>query len=262
LVLIFLPATSVWADEGRDAYDDGDLDRAKSFYEERLQNEPGDMRARYNLGNVHYRAEDLQMAEEAYRMSLRSDSPEIKARAAHNLGNVRLLGGDLEGAVVAYRDALRANPGNADSRYNLELAMRLKEAVPPQPSQGDSSQQDSESSEEEQQEQGGQEQQGQEQDQQQQEQQQPEEGEDSPEPAPAQPEEQEEASEQPPPYGSSEEDQEEGERQDSGMLEPSPEDYTPEEAERVLDGLAEEERRLQAERLQAQGRRREVEKDW
>jgi hypothetical protein len=256
LLFLLLSATAVWADPGEDAYHDGDLDRAKGFYEKHLEEEPGDLRARYNLGNVHYRAEDLQMAEEAYRMSLRSDNPELRARAAHNLGNVRLLGGDFDGAIAAYGDALRARPGDADSRYNLELALRLKESVPPQPQQGDPSQSDSDSSEEE--EQGQQDQQA-ESEQQQRQQEPTEESEDSPQPAPTQPEEEEE-SEQPRPTEGPQEEQEQ--QQDSAALQPSPEDYTRDEAEQVLEGLAEEERRLQAERLRAQSRKREVEKDW
>jgi Ca-activated chloride channel family protein len=53
--------------------------------------------------------------------------PELAPAAQYNLGNAQLAAGDAAGAVEAYKAALRAEPGNADAKFNLELALREKE---------------------------------------------------------------------------------------------------------------------------------------
>jgi len=205
------------------AYRKGDLARARRLYEERLRRQPEDSKARYNLGNVQYRSEDLKAAEEAYQGALRSDDPGLRARAAHNLGNALLRSGQIDGAIQSYVEALRAEPGNPDSKYNLELALRLRQQPPPQ-----------------QQQQQKQDQQKQDQPQQQQQQQQQQH---------KQQESQQEQSQQ-------------EQQQPNQAPAPAPGDYSRQEAERVLDGLAQEERQLLEDRLRAQGRDLRVEKDW
>lgn len=233
------------------AYRKGDLEKAKQIYNEILAKQPGDMKARYNLGNVEFRAEELEKAEEAYLASLRSTDPDLRSDAAHNLGNIRFLSGDLDGAINAYQDALRAQPGSADSRYNLELAMRMKEMAPPQQQQQQQQQQDGEEGEEQQEEN---QQQQQEQQQGEDEQQEPQQQEQEQQPQPQEEEENQEKAQA--------QQEEEQEEEINPVPPPSPLDYSEEEAERVLDGLAEEERELLAERMRAQGRSLKVEKDW
>lgn len=224
------------------AYHKGDLERARRLYEERLRKEPGDMKARYNLGNVLYRSEQLKAAEEAYRSTLASPDPALRARAAHNLGNARLQAGQIDGAIGAYEEALRAEPGNADSKYNLELALRMREMKPPE--QKDSGNQG-------QQGQQGQEQQKQQQQQAQQQQKQ------------AQEQQQQQPGQERPEAGQEQQaDADQDKQQGSTQAEPAPGDFSKEEAERVLDGLAQEERDLLADRWRSLGRNARVEKDW
>jgi Ca-activated chloride channel homolog len=47
--------------------------------------------------------------------------------ARFNLGNTLYQKKDFGGAAAAYRDALRLLPGDADTRHNLELALRAEE---------------------------------------------------------------------------------------------------------------------------------------
>ena len=246
------------AGPAEEAYREGDLERARRLYEERLAEEPGDLKTRYNLGNVQYRAEELEAAQEAYRASLQSDDLRLRSAAAHNLGNARLLAGDLDGAIQAYQDALRARPGSADSRYNLELALRMKEMPPPQSQQQQGQQGQSDQQKQEQQEErnqnGQKEQQGQEEERSEERQEKEEQsGQEQQRP----PQQEEQTEQQPSPETQPQED-----RSAQSMPASSPEDYTSQEAQRVLDGLAQEERDLLAERMRAQGRSLRVEKDW
>lgn len=235
-----IAAPPALAGKAEQAYRKGDLERARQLYEQRLKHEPGDSKARYNLGNVYYRSEDLKAAEEAYKQALQGGDLELRARAAHNLGNARLNGGDIQGAIEAYTDALRAQPGHADSKYNLELALNMKQQPPqmssPQSPQGGKG--------------GGQQQ-------------------EHPQPSPQQQgENQEQPSQQSQPQSQQRSPQaqpdrpQEGKEGEGPQQQAAPGEYTKEQAERVLDGLEREERELLAERLRAQSRSIRVEKDW
>jgi len=85
---------------------------------------------RYNAGTARLLAGDAKGAapllDEA-AASARSASPELAATAAYNLGNARLAAGDATAAVQAYERALRLSPGNADAKWNLELALKQRE---------------------------------------------------------------------------------------------------------------------------------------
>lgn len=224
------------------AYHKGDLERARRLYEERLRKEPGDLKARYNLGNVLYRSKQLQAAEDAFRSAMASPDPEVRSRAAHNLGNARLQAGQIDGAIGAYEEALRAEPGNADSKYNLELALRMREMKPPEQKNSN-----------DQQKQG---QQGQEQRQQQEQQQDEGKAEDQKQSGQQQQEQQQQGQEQ------QRSDQKQEQAQGGAQAQPAPGDFSKDEAERVLDGLAQEERDLLADRWRSLGRNARVEKDW
>jgi Ca-activated chloride channel homolog len=235
------------AGPAENAYRKGNLERARKLYEERLHEEPGDLRARYNLGNVLYRSEQLKAAEEAYQSTLGSPDPALRARAAHNLGNARLQEGEIDGAIAAYVDALRAEPGNPDTQYNLELALRMKEMKPPQQEQSQDQQQKQDQQGKQDRQKAGQ--QGQQQDKdkdkekdsQAQEKQQPD-GSRPQQDQPRQDQQEQQPGQSPPPA--------------------APGDYSKEAAERVLDGLSQEERDLLADRWRTLGRNVRVEKDW
>ncbi|MBV8201878.1 MAG: tetratricopeptide repeat protein [Acidobacteria bacterium] len=70
---------------------------------------------------------DRRLAREAeplLEQAVQGAGPDLAVPASYNLGNARLAAGDFAGAVEAYKQALRAAPGNADAKYNLELAWR------------------------------------------------------------------------------------------------------------------------------------------
>jgi Ca-activated chloride channel homolog len=239
-------AVAAMAGPAENAYHKGNLEKARRLYEARLHEEPGDLQTRYNLGNVLYRSKQLKDAEEAYLGTLASPDPALRSRAAHNLGNARLQAGEIDGAIAAYVEALRAEPGNADTKHNLELALRMREMKPPQQQPQDQKQEKNQKDQKDQkqnQQQSGkqdQEQQGQQQEQ----------------PGQQDKEQQEQAKQQQSTAA------DENEKRGQSQPPPAPGDYTPEEAQRVLDGLAQEERDLLADRWRTLGQNVRVEKDW
>jgi len=221
-LLIALP---VLAGPAEKAYKKKDLGKARRLYEDRLRDYPDDQRARYDLGNVLYRSSDLRSAEEAWRAALRSEDPRVRSRAAHNLGNAELQSGRLPDAIGSYIEALRTEPGNPDSKYNLELALRMlqeqQKQQKQQQQQGQSGRQNQQQKQQEQQKQ--------------------------------QPEGERNRQDQSKPQEQS---------QPQNPRPPAPGDYSREQAERVLDGLKQEEQKLLADRLRSQGTDLRVEKDW
>jgi hypothetical protein len=82
---------------------------------------------RYNDGTAHLGAGHERKAVPLLEQAAREAGPDLSPAAHYNLGNARLAAGDAAGAVEAYKTALRAEPGNADAKFNLEIALREKE---------------------------------------------------------------------------------------------------------------------------------------
>jgi Ca-activated chloride channel family protein len=212
--------------------------------------EQDDPRLSYNLGAASYKAQNYPEAAKAYSATVESEDID-PARIAYDQGNVLHKSGELEAALEAYRTALRSDPEDEDARFNYELTLRQlqqgeQEEQEQEPGdQGENEEQDSDAPQDstgqsQQQEQEQQEGEGEEQ---------PEDQQDDGE----QGEDQQQGSggeeDQPPPQ-----DGEGAERQEGQLL-------SPEEAKRLLNAIAPEERELIKARLQS-SKRRKVEKDW
>jgi hypothetical protein len=83
-------------------------------------------------GNRLYQQNDFGGALEAYQAVLRSGSE--SGDLYYNLGNAYFKNGDLGRAILSYERALRLDPGDSDTRANLELARSLTaDAIEPMP---------------------------------------------------------------------------------------------------------------------------------
>jgi Ca-activated chloride channel homolog len=101
---------------------------------------PEDPLVQFNAGAGHLGAEDPRGAL-PYLEKAASAAPAPLAPAAHyELGSARFAAGDAAGAVEAYKQSLRLDPGSADAKHNLELALRQlekeRQAKKPQESPG------------------------------------------------------------------------------------------------------------------------------
>lgn len=202
-----------------------------------------DGRYDFDLGTAAYRAGDFPAAENAFGAAGRSaDLP--PGGSAYNLGNARFKAGDLEGALAAYRSALGANPGDADARYNYELALReLRAAQQQQKNEKQGKKNDQEQKQESKDSQGAKE---------------------NPDSTQAQQGEQRKQEEQ------QKQDEQQQAQQQQAQQEPGQEQrqpaepermLTPEQAAQLLNQVTPEERELLEARLKA-ARRRPAEKDW
>jgi tetratricopeptide (TPR) repeat protein len=216
-------------EKGNRAYESEEYEEALRAYTEAQVEMPEAPELHYDIGNVLYRQEDYERATEAYTRALLSASTPLVPNAAYNLGNALYREGRYQEAVDAFRRSLEARPDDDDAKHNLELARRALQ----------------------QQQQQQQDQEGQDQQQQQQQQQEQEQPQESPDPS------QQGESPQPSP------DQQESSG-DEKPPEQQPGRMTADQAERLLDSLAEEEAETLRRRARERAAREDpaLEEDW
>lgn len=125
--------------QGRTLFDEGNYPKALERFTEAASIRPQDARARFNLGDALYKAGKLDEAAAIFQALGERDEAPLAFESRYNLGNVELSRQQLEEAVGAYRRALRLRPDDADTRRNLELALR---AISQQQSQGENQPED------------------------------------------------------------------------------------------------------------------------
>lgn len=109
--------------EGAEALDAGAPAAASEALDAAMRLDPASEKARYNAGTAHLLASS-EAAAPLLESATRSKDAALASRAYYNLGNSRLAGEDYKGAIEAYKDSLRRDPGSADAKFNLELALR------------------------------------------------------------------------------------------------------------------------------------------
>lgn len=126
--------------EGNELYGKGNFAGAMGRYNTALEERPGSVEARYNLGLSQLRRSQtleadslkqafMQTALENTREVTRhgADKPLVASRANYNLGNVTFGNEDYAGAIEQYKQALRLNPDDEAARRNLRIAQLKKQ---------------------------------------------------------------------------------------------------------------------------------------
>ena len=111
-------------DRAIDSYQQGEPKKGVRPADTALRIAPDDPLVQYDAGTVHLGAGDEGEATKLLEKAAARAPRPLASQAFYNLGNARLADKDSAGAIAAYKQALLRNPGYADAKHNLELALR------------------------------------------------------------------------------------------------------------------------------------------
>lgn len=222
------------AKEAEELYKQEKYGESLSAFSDAQMEDPGNHLLQYNLGNTHYRMNDLESAYNSFLGTAATQNLTLREKAFYNLGNTAYRQGKLDEAIEWYQRALELNPDDEDAKFNLEfvreeLKRRINEAQKqPRDQEGQCQQEPQDGQEGEQQ---------------------------------PQPQQQQEQPRQA--AGGEEKSEEDQKQQDQSGQEQEGEELTQEEAEQWLGVLEEDQKEfLQNQARRGVPRQRMPEKDW
>ena len=253
---------------GNTSYETGDFIDAEINYKKALDKNSNLLEAQFNLGDALVKQERFDEALDAFeKVSVSTEDQNLKANALHNKGNVLLSQQDLEGAIESYKDALRINPKDHETRYNYAYVKKLLDEQ--QQQQNQDQDQDEDNQEDNKEEDKEQNEEGNDQDDQKNEDSENKDQENS---------ENEDEKQDQQDVGDNNNDETEQEQQDKGQTDgedsneenqgeqPKPREnkLSPEEAQRLLDALNQQEEKVQdkMKKHKLKGAKVKIEKDW
>ena len=224
--------------EARQRYEQGDFDEALRLYRDAQLEDPHSPLLHFNVGDALFKLADYPGAQREFESALATQDPVLRESTLYNMGNTYFQQQQFAPAVEAYKQALDLGPENLDAKANLELALQQLEQQQQEQQQQQQQQQEQREQEREQDGEQGEPQDARSEREEQREP--PDEG------------EQETRQQQPQEPSGAQEQQRPAGEPDEGMA--------PEEAERILLGLKDQEKDAQVRRFKATVQTRG--KDW
>jgi tetratricopeptide (TPR) repeat protein len=145
LVLAALVAAPAWAlspfeknhprvDEGTQAYEAQDFQKALDAYDAAAAERPQDARVQYDRGLALHKLGRNDEAKAALRKALELDQKgELAGKIHYNLGTIAAAADERAEAIREYRAALTKDPGDQLARHNLEVLLKR---LPPKSQSG------------------------------------------------------------------------------------------------------------------------------
>ncbi|GIR88938.1 MAG: hypothetical protein CM15mP87_04300 [Candidatus Neomarinimicrobiota bacterium] len=169
IILLLIVNVSFSQDKGKTAYENGNYNDARLYYENILRSRENDNAAKYGLGVSAYKQNDIDGALSALKETTNTDDKVLASKSYYNLANILRESGEMEESLEYYKKSIVLNPEDKDAKINYEL---LKQTLKQQQDQQQQDQQQQDQQQQDQQQQDQQQQDQQQQDQQQQDQQQ------------------------------------------------------------------------------------------
>ncbi|MBI4430933.1 MAG: tetratricopeptide repeat protein [Candidatus Omnitrophica bacterium] len=116
--------------EGNALLEQGKLSEAMTKYSDAQLEAPLQPEIFFNMGNVLYREKKYAEAADSYQKAMEKGDASLEAKAFYNIGNALFQQGQLRQALDAYKQALERDPGDVDTKYNIEYTERkMKEML-------------------------------------------------------------------------------------------------------------------------------------
>lgn len=112
--------------KGNKLYEREDYTDAEAEYKKALDKDKNSPVSFFNLGNSMYQQRRFEDAYQQYESSARLTKDKSSQSAAnYNMGNTFLEDKKWEKGIPAYENALKLNPGDDEARYNLAYAQAM-----------------------------------------------------------------------------------------------------------------------------------------
>lgn len=99
---------------------------AEASYKKALERNNKSVEGNYNLGNSFYEQKRFDAARQQYANTAKiSPRKDVKGDANYNIGNTFMEDKKWEESIKSYKDALKANPADEQARYNLAYAQAM-----------------------------------------------------------------------------------------------------------------------------------------
>jgi Ca-activated chloride channel homolog len=225
--------------EGNRLYDQKNYSGATQKYVEAKDGKHHEQELAYNLANALYQQKKYPESLQELEKATSNDNLSLNQKVYFNRGNTFFQMGKYPEAIESYKKALELSPGDRETKYNLELALK-KLQENPQEQQKNSQKQDQKQNEKQDQKQSGQDQKDQ------------------------NPEQQKQQPSRPKDPEQKNADSKEQPRQNQNSQPPKPQQagMDPKEALRILDALNQQEKQEQRKQALKIQRQRGSGKDW
>lgn len=214
--------------QGNELYQGKKYQEASAAYQEALKKNPSFVPGIFNLGNALYQQKNFDGSRKTLEVAAKqAQEKKVKADAHYNIGNTYMSEQKWEEAVQAYKAALKNNPQDEAAKYNLSYALTMMKK---QQGGGGNNKQNNQDKNKDQQDQN----------------QQKDQNKDKQNPKDQQQQQQDKK-----------EDQQQQERP-----QPQPSKLSQEQAEQLLNALAQEEKKLHDKKEKGKAVKVKVDKDW
>jgi Ca-activated chloride channel family protein len=114
--------------EGVESYRQGKYDDSLSRFQQALVESPDDPTIRFNLASAQYQAGKIDDAARGFEAVVsQAKDPKLRQKALYNLGNTAFRQGDLKSSADYYRKALDLSPSDLEAKQNLEFVLKEEE---------------------------------------------------------------------------------------------------------------------------------------
>lgn len=125
-VAAFSQSDSKFVRKGNNNYKEGNYQQAEVEYRKALEDNPASYKADYNLGNALYKQKQYDAAAAKYAgLAEKEDDRQKLGRYYYNLGNALFEKKSYQESIDAYKNALRNIPGDMDAKHNLQMALTM-----------------------------------------------------------------------------------------------------------------------------------------
>jgi tetratricopeptide (TPR) repeat protein len=112
--------------KGNKQYEKGSYSESEILYRKANDKNYGSSDATFNIGDALYKQKKYEDAGKQFiENSSQVNEPGKKAASLYNLGNSLLEANKLQESIEAYKNALKIDPSNKEAKYNLGYAQNL-----------------------------------------------------------------------------------------------------------------------------------------